>query len=403
MKKAIVFGLAISGRSAAEALLRQGFSVIGIDRMANALRQDPNLLPLLEKGLELFSEEDFCDFSSVSLFILSPGISPLHPLVQAALRLKIEVIGEMEFGLRQISNRCIGITGTNGKTTTTLLLTHILRSAGFSAKSLGNVGSSVSSYLLEAKSEEILVLELSSFQLETLSKRCLEAAVILNIEPDHLDRYASFEEYRAAKLRIEKALLPGGKFFVSKSLLPFAPSAESFEEDPSLGQNEQAAKKVSELFGVSSSQFFDALKTFQRPAHRIEWVAEKNGRMYYNDSKATNVDSVMHAVRSLEGPLILLVGGRDKGASYAPWIACFEKKVKMLVAFGEAAFKIESELGPFFPFVRVATLDQAVKCAAAHAEPGASIVLSPGCSSYDQFRNYEHRGEEFKRLVREEL
>lgn len=403
MQKAIVFGLGISGQAAAEFLLAKKFFVLAIDRSATTLRENSKVAALLEKGLALVSEEDFLEFSPFAFLVLSPGIPLIHPLVQKAIASGIEVIGEIEFALRQLHNPCIGITGTNGKTTTTLLITHVLNSAGLKARALGNVGNSLSSYLQNPLSQEILVLELSSFQLESLFFPSLKAAVILNIEPDHLDRYASFEDYRVAKLRIEKALLPGGKFFVSRSLLPFVPSAETYEEDSSLSQNEQAAFKISQLFNIAPSQFYSALKTFQRPPHRIEWVAEKNGCVYYNDSKATNVDSVMHAVRSLKGPLILLIGGKDKGASYEPWLACFREKVKMLIAFGEAAFKMESELAPFFPFVRVANLEQAFSCALKHAESGASILLSPGCSSYDQFRNYEHRGEEFKRLVREHL
>ncbi|MBX9745026.1 MAG: UDP-N-acetylmuramoyl-L-alanine--D-glutamate ligase, partial [Chlamydiales bacterium] len=148
------------------------------------------------------------------------------------------------------------------------------------------------------------------------------------------------------------------------------------------------------------SQFLGALKTFQRPPHRIEWVAEKRGCVYYNDSKASNVDAVMYAVNSLPGPLIVLAGGKDKGASYVPWIDCFEQKVKMLIAFGAAAPKMELELSQFLPFRLVITLKEAVKLASEIATPGTCVLLSPGCSSYDQFRNFEERGETFKRLVK---
>lgn len=402
MKQALVLGLGISGKAAAKWLLMQNHRVIGADQRFEALENDPEIVQLLEKGLTLVSDQTDLDFSSISLVILSPGIPLKHPLVARAMGDGVEVIGEIEFALRQIKNRCIGITGTNGKTTTTLLIAHILRSAGFKSRALGNVGCSLSAYLPEATPEEILVLELSSFQLEMVQSRSLSAAVILNIKPDHLDRYASFEEYRAAKMRIGQLLTEEGKLFVPREMKALFPDAEVFDEEENGPQNEQAARKLLKFFGVSVPAFRLGLETFQRPPHRLEWVAEKMGRVYYNDSKATNVDSVMYAVSSLKGPLILLVGGRDKGAPYTPWIESFQGKVKMVVAFGEASLKIESELAPFFPFVRVDTMEDALRWVSSSAMKEVSVLLSPGCSSYDQFRSYEHRGDEFKRLVREE-
>lgn len=401
MKRAVVLGVGISGTGAAAWLLIQGYEVLALDKRAHALKELSQIKALIDQGLKLLSDDEEIDFSSLSFLILSPGIPQEHPVVQKALAESIEVIGEVEFAIRQLKNRCIGITGSNGKTTTTLLTTHILQEARLPAKALGNVGRSLSSYLPEIKNEDILILELSSFQLETLSTPCLMGALILNITPNHLDRYASFQEYATAKYRIKNLLLEEGRFFLPGALQKETGWGESFETEPDLSQNEQAAKKLSELFGVTPKQFHLGIKTFQRPPHRIEWVAEKNGCVYYNDSKATNVDSVMYGVRSLKGPLILLVGGKDKRAPYSPWIEGFRGKVKMLIAFGEAAFKIEAELAPFFPFVRVLTMEEAIKCAALYAKPGDSVALCPGCSSYDQFISYEHRGDEFKRLVRE--
>lgn len=403
MKQTLVLGLGISGKAAAKYLLAQNHLVIGADRHFETLKNDSEIKLLLEEGLKLVSDLEKLDFSSISLLILSPGIVLNHPLVIQAKTAGVEVVGELEFALRQIKNRCIGITGTNGKTTTTLLITHILQSAGAPARALGNVGRSLSSYLEEVDPEEILVLELSSFQLEMLHTRALSAAIILNIKPNHLDRYASFEEYRDAKMRIKELLIEDGKLFVAREIKAHFPDAKVFDEEENQSQNEQAARMLTKLFGVSESDFLRGLETFQRPAHRLEWVAEKNGRVYYNDSKATNVDSVMYAVRSLTGPLILLVGGHDKGAPYTPWIECFQGKVKMVIAFGEASHKIESELASFFPFVKVATMKDAFQCAVNSEIKDASVLLSPGCSSYDQFRNFEHRGDEFKRLVREEI
>ncbi|HAB99260.1 MAG TPA: hypothetical protein DCE71_05515 [Parachlamydiales bacterium] len=394
-----MIGLGISGRAAADWLLSQNFCVFAVDKKASDLRALPPVSSLLEKGLVLFSEEEPLPLASISFAILSPGISLRHPLVQTVLSLGIEVIGEVEFALRHLRNRCVGITGTNGKTTTTLLTAHLLQSSGLAARAVGNVGVPLSSYLSEAKEDEILVLELSSFQLETMQTRSLMGAVILNITPDHLDRYDSMQSYIDAKMRIASCLIDEDHFFVSAQAYSLTKRGHIL--DSSSSENVQAAFRLASLFDVSSSQCMQALSTFKKPPHRIEWVAEKNGSVYYNDSKATNVEAVIHAVNSLPGPLVLLIGGLDKGAPYTPWIDSFRGKVKMLVAFGQAAFTMESELASAFPFCRAATLAEALQIASTHAAGGASVLLSPGCSSYDQFRNYEHRGDEFKRLVRE--
>lgn len=398
MQDVLIIGLGISGQAAANWLLSQGFSVIAVDKKAADLRTLPFISSLIERGLILFSEEQPIPFMSISFAIVSPGISLRHSLVQSVLSYGIEVIGEVEFALRHLRNRCLGITGTNGKTTTTLLTAHLLQSSGVPARALGNVGFPLSSYLLEAKDDEILVLELSSFQLETMQTRCLMGAAILNITPDHLDRYDSMQHYADAKMRIASCLLDENNFFVSSQAYQYAKKGHLLD---SSSENVQAAFSLASLVGVSSSQCLNALSTFKKPPHRIEWVAEKNGSVYYNDSKATNVEAVIHAVNSLPGPLVLLVGGLGKGAPYTPWIASFRDKVKMLIAFGQAAFTMESELASELPFCRVATLSEALQLASTYAQHGASVLLSPGCSSYDQFRNYEHRGDEFKRLVRE--
>ncbi|MBS0625747.1 MAG: UDP-N-acetylmuramoyl-L-alanine--D-glutamate ligase [Verrucomicrobia bacterium] len=416
--KDLVIGLGISGKASAAFLLKSGRKVIGADKKAESLKSEP----LVKEGLELIIDQG--PFPKVDRVILSPGVSPEHPWVKEAKRLGIEVVGEIELALRHLKNRCVGVTGTNGKTTTVLLIAHILNSAKIPALALGNVGDSLSGYLLEPNRGEVLVLELSSFQLETMESKCLEAAALLNITPDHLDRYASMKEYADAKFRIGKCVKAGGKFWVSKAVKEiyggegevFDPSAEyapwSDEKIAAISmlryiqlgvpekQNVQAAYQICKGLGVSDLEFRRGLETFRKPAHRIEWVDEKNGVTFYNDSKATNIDSVMHAVSLFEGPLILLAGGYDKGASYKPWIDCFQSKVKMIIAFGGAASKIEAELKDAFRLTRVGTLDEAVRLAAIRAEKGDSILLSPGCSSYDQFRNYEHRGDEFKRLVK---
>jgi UDP-N-acetylmuramoylalanine--D-glutamate ligase len=294
---------------------------------------------------------------------------------------------------------------------------HVLNSVGKKAKAVGNIGAALSEYLLQPNEAEILVVELSSYQLETMQAKKLQAAVVLNLTPDHLERYLSMKEYGAAKARIQDCLAPGGKLFVSKQVpadlfhVPFQifdkeiPPEISNLKSIRLGvpeaQNVQAAFALCAEFGVKREEFDRALQTFRKPAHRIEWIGEKNGVHFYNDSKATNIDSVMHAMALFDSSVILILGGVDKGASYRPWIESFRGKVKKMVAYGEAASKMESELSSYFPFTRVKTMEEAVQVAKREAKAEEVVLLSPGCSSYDQFRSYAHRGDEFKRLVKE--
>jgi len=420
----LIIGFGVSGQTAAHFLLQKGKKIVAVDVQVDQLSSDPKVQFFLQQGLELFSDSAEIAWEHIGCVILSPGVFGNHRLVQKAAANGIEIVGEAEFALKHLCNRCIGVTGTNGKTTTVLLIAHILNAAGIQSKAVGNVGTSLSSYLIDPNPEEILIIELSSYQLETMQTKCFETAVLLNITPDHLDRYLSMQDYAAAKLRLQHCLLPGGVFFVSRQVQQqwngggeiFDPllTAAPWEDEKTAcfspqdflvsgipeKQNIWAAFRVCQRMGVSLHQFRHALKSFRKPPHRIEWVAEKNGSVYYNDSKATNVDSVLHALALFEKPVILLAGGVDKGASYTPWIDCFRDKVKMIIAFGAAAFKMESELSRFFPFYRTATMEEAVELASKLTVSGTVVILSPGCSSYDQFCNYEHRGDEFKRLVK---
>ncbi len=371
----------------------------------------------LQADIELHPDSPDFPVEEFSQVILSPGVPPDHPLVQKARMLGIEVIGEIELAFRHLKNRCIGITGSNGKTTTVLLIAHILNAAGKKARALGNVGDSLAGYLLHPDPEEILVVELSSFQLETLNSQCLEVAGILNITPNHLDRHPSMDSYAAAKLRIQNCLKLGGKLFLSKQVYADYHSQisckwEIFDETIAqiseeryikLGapewKNVQAAIPFCAHFGVAGEEFWRGLETFRKPVHRIEWVADIDGVSYYNDSKSSNIHSVMHAIGLFRGPILLLAGGVHKGASYRPWIDCFRGKVRKIIAFGESAGIMEKELEADFPFLKVETLQEAVECAKAEAKEKETVLLSPGCSSYDQFRNFEHRGDEFKKLV----
>ena len=425
-KKTIVIGFGVSGQACASLLLKLGHRVLALDKHAIEWKNDPKIQPFFQQGLELLPDQVAVDWKQIERVILSPGIPPSHEIVVQAIAQGIEVIGEIEFAFRHLHNRCVGVTGTNGKTTVTLLVKHILQSAGQKAQALGNIGSSLSSYAISPNNEDILVVELSSYQLETLRIKCLDIAAFLNLTPDHLDRYGTIEAYAQAKCRIQDCLKENGELWVSTSVAKeygrFLHAPKLFDQTQEwentvatispmryiqLGvperQNVQAAYPLCRFFGVTDAQFRRGLETFRKPAHRIEFVGEWNKIAFYNDSKATNIDSVMHAVGLFEGPIILLAGGVHKGASYRPWIEAFQGKVVRIVAFGQAAKLIQEELQSDLPVDRVDTMEEAVMRAVNLAKPATNILLSPGCSSFDQFRNYEHRGNEFKRIVEEKV
>jgi UDP-N-acetylmuramoylalanine--D-glutamate ligase len=434
MERALVLGLGISGVAAAEFLLARGFSVIGVDSNLQMLK-GPEVLRLQRLGVVVQHDAVPIDWKGVSLLILSPGVSQQHPLCQAAIQAGVESIGEAELAFRYLRQPCLGITGTNGKTTVTLLATHVLNACGIRAKALGNVGDPLTAYVSEGKKEEVAVVELSSYQLETMTTRGLDAAVILNITPDHLDRYVSMEEYAAAKYRIAECVKEGGALFVQgdvlrqfggrlsrvqicaldrekgegfwtdkrgifhgeklEALLPVQYREWGVHES----ENAMAAWVLCRKFGVDPDRFCKSLQDFKKPPHRIEFVASIDGVAYYDDSKGTNLDAVVQAVQAMKGPVILIAGGVHKGSSYLSWSQAFEGKVKKIIAIGQAAELIEREMAPFFAVERAQTLADAVLSASSCSAQGDNVLLSPGCASFDMFRDYAHRGKEFQHHV----
>ncbi len=396
-RKALVIGLGISGKSASKFLLSLGYEVYGVDQ------KEERVLEALSSGVKRLIEPDLKGFF---LVVISPGVPPTHPLIQQAILDGIDVVGEVELAFRYMKQRSVGITGTNGKTTVTLLVEHVLCSAGMKAKAIGNIGLPLTSYVEKVDFDEIAVIELSSYQLETLKSGYLDAAVILNITPDHLDRYSSLQEYAKTKISIERCIKPEGHLYVYEDVAEEYGSFFSFHFT-SFGKgltshdliNVKAAELLCSSLGVSHEMFLKGLKTFKKPSHRIELIRELSQVSYYDDSKGTNVDAVIKAVSSMTGPTILIAGGVDKGSSYLPWKEAFQGKVKHLFLIGESALKIEEELGLFFNVQIVDSLANAVQSASSVAMPGDCVLLSPGCSSFDMFRDYVHRGEEFQRFV----
>lgn len=405
----IVLGLGLSGRSAVRFLLANEKNVVAID---DSLIMDDELTSYQARGVQFLSKIDTKLLAEAVCLVKSPGIPETHPVVSKAISLEVPVIGDVELVVRSLVNKpCVGVTGTNGKTTTSLLIGHLLQSVGKNFKVCGNVGVPITDVVLEDEFDGV-VIELSSYQLETLHSPFLDVAVILNITPDHLDRYPSFEEYQSAKLKIFSLLKDGGEGVAHKELesvvndhvilygggltLPKHDTEhfKGYELD-----NIEAAFHVCRHFGFIDDQLSDALFTFKKPPHRIEFVGRASGVSYYNDSKGTNIDAVEKAVSAMDGSVILIAGGVDKGTSYLSWIKCFSNKVKKICAIGEAAPKIKMQLGEKLPIEIFDGLHQAVLDAVNVSEPGDNILLSPGCASFDMFRNYQHRGDEFKRIV----
>lgn len=434
-KKVLVIGMGLSGRSAAQFLMMHGAKVQGVDRDEKLLQTHPEIQEMVQKGLTVRVDHASHACGEFDLLVLSPGVPPTHPLVQDAQQKGLPVIGEIELGCRIAKNPMLGITGTNGKTTVTLLVTHVLEQCGCPARALGNVGAPFTKELLTLPSDVSIVLELSSYQIETLYQPVLETGIILNITPDHLDRYGTMEAYAKAKCDLQRCIIPGGFLYIEERawdgygylltnerirlygysetsyiftdlISVFREGKKAFELPPSLKgrkshdlENLLAAYALCAEKGIAGEDFINAFQCFKKPAHRIEFVQEHLGVRYYDDSKGTNLDAVIRAVQSLDAPIVLIAGGVDKGAPYTPWIQEFKNKVKLICAIGQAAGKMREQIAPQIPVMIFDSLDEAVRQAAGLAVSGDIVLLSPGCSSFDMFKDYAHRGEEFKRIV----
>lgn len=436
-KSVLVLGLGLSGCSAARLLLANGCKVWGADDKLIDIARSPQIQGLIKEGMGLFHSREISHFD---LVIASPGISPMHPVYAAACHEGIPVMGEAELAITQLSKShlCIGISGTNGKTTVTYLLEHILNANGRKAKALGNSGIPLSSFLIPGEQVlepgTVIVAELSSFQLETMKTRVLDAAILLNITLDHLDRYASFEHYAKAKIHLFDCLKEGGIGYIQKDCyhafreeLPHYPlKTYGFENChlytdgekiflegipvcklPSAFQNSKshdienilAAFAMAMEMKVEPEGIMDSLSAFKKPPHRLEFIQQINGISFIDDSKATNTDAVIRAVQSLSSSIVLIAGGVDKGGSYQVWKPHFNEKVHAICTIGQAADKISRELGDSLPIYPCESLYEAVITAAKLAKSGDVVLLSPGCSSYDMFSSYAHRGKHFQEIV----
>ena len=408
-ERALVLGLARSGQAATLALARRGVSVIAVDR---SVERDVSALAAAGVEVRLGVESEAL-LSGVGLVVKSPGVPGEAPIPQTARALGIPVWSEVELASHLFANPIVGITGTNGKTTTTELVGAIFRAAGRKVEVAGNVGRAVCDLDETLDPEAWIVCELSSFQLEDIESLRPRVAVLLNLEPDHLDRHGTLEAYRDAKLRIfenqqegDVAIVPRGfgpvpgagrraEFHASDILpaKPLIPGAHNLE-------NAAAATQAARAAGISGEAIAEALRTFPGVAHRLEPVGEVAGIRYVNDSKATNTAAARRAIASFEAPLHIILGGRGKGESFDSFAEELRGRASCAYLIGETAEEIATSLErAAVKFEHCQTLEHAVALAAKSARPGEIVLLSPACASFDQFTNFEQRGEAFRSLV----
>ncbi len=440
-KRVLVVGLGKSGVASALFLKAQGAQVTVSDtKSGDELR---NEIPvLLDHGItvETGGHGDRT-FRGQDLIVVSPGIPVDAPPLVQARALGEAVIGEIELAAQFLPGPIVAITGSNGKTTTTTLAGEIMTAAGFPALVGGNIGTPAISLAERARPETVIVLEISSFQLETIRTFRPKVAVILNVTPDHLDRHRTFEAYVDAKARIfenqqasdfavlnaddptcvamasrtraqvfwfsrQKEVEEGA--WVRDGNIVFRTAGEQREimqvsEIPLKGahnlENVLAAVCAGALMGCAPDKIRQAVRDFKAVEHRLEFVATIRGVDYYNDSKATNVDATMKALESFPANIHLILGGKDKGSDYTVLNDLLRQRVKRVYTIGAAAAKIESQIRGA-EVVHAETLENAVRKAAALAQPGDVVLLAPACASFDQFKNYEHRGQVFKEIVR---
>ena len=440
-EKILVIGAARSGVAVSKLLMDNGKAVVLTDNrpedvvLAEFPQVRETLAELEEKGIEtVFGRQiDTGVINEIDRVVTSPGVP-----------LTIPIIGEAELAYCMTKAPFVAITGTNGKTTTTTLTGEIFKNSGRKTYTVGNIGDPISNYVMEAAPEDVFVTEISAFQLETINKFRPAASAILNLSPDHMDRYGTMENYIAAKARIfenqrgedflvlnaddeqvcelgrqaqcrkyyfslDKKVAQGayamdGGIFINdnESVIPICRIEEMGIKGPHNVQNALAATVLAYFMGVDVVSIAETLKSFGGVEHRQEFVANIGGVDYINDSKGTNTNAAIVALNAMTKPVILIAGGYDKKEDYGEFIEVVRKKVKRMVLVGATASQIEetAESQGYYNTVRVGDYDEAVKVASECAAPGDVVLLSPACASWDMFDNFEIRGQVFKDLVK---
>ncbi len=448
-KFVLVFGSGISGVAASRLLLKEGADVVlhdGNEKLEpEKIREEilSNVSGEVTGNVQIVLgklPEDIMD--RISLIVMSPGVPTDLPVVDRMREKNIPIWGEIELAYTYGKGDVLAITGTNGKTTTTALLGEIMKAYKEHTYVVGNIGNPYTSVALTQTEDSVTVAEMSSFQLETVRTFAPKVSAVLNISPDHLNRHHTMEAYIEAKKNIAKNqtaedtcvlnyedevtrrfgenLMAKVLYFSSQHKLERGIYLEDGDIIYNVGEpvkvcnvndlkllgthnyeNVMAAVAMAAAYGVPMESIRRAIRAFQGVEHRIEFVAEKNGVVYYNDSKGTNPDAAIKGIQAMNRPTLLIGGGYDKDSSYGEWIDAFEGKVKKLVLIGATKEKIAKEAREhgFEPIVFADTFEEAVQICVEHAEAGDAVLLSPACASWGMFSNYEERGDKFKELV----
>ena len=443
-KNILVVGLGKSGLAVARFAAHKG-AIVTVTDLSDAAALAAHVPELKKMGTRLVLGEHPPDiFKQAELIVVSPGVPHTIKPLTLARKAGIPVMGELEFASRFILEPVVAVTGTNGKTTTTALLGKMLACSGKQVFVGGNIGNPLIEYVEKGAAADVVVLEVSSFQLDTASTFRAHVAVLLNISADHLDRYDGFAAYALSKGKIFENQAPedtavinrmdpevkklaatcraavkpffhagrngtvtdaGAEIFTDRILIHTGakPLILDLQQAPLTGthnhENIAAAALAALAAGGSTAGIQKAIDTFRGLAHRLEAVATINGVLYVDDSKGTNVDAVARALETFDRPTILIMGGRDKGGDYTVLQPHLEKTVKKLVVMGEAATTIETQLGAIAPVQSAGDMAQAVQLATAASDPGDVVLLSPACSSFDMYDSYSQRGEDFRQQV----
>jgi UDP-N-acetylmuramoylalanine--D-glutamate ligase len=430
-KQVVVLGLGISGMEAARLLHGRGARVTVRDSASSSVAVNARAEALRALGLRVELGEEIQLTAPFDFCVLSPGINPDAPIVKRLAEAGLPMLGELEVAYRFCQCPIVAITGTNGKTTTTELVDRVLAAGGKRTKASGNIGTAFSAAVGQSANLDVMVVEVSSFQLEQIEQFRPQVSVHLNLTPDHLDSYKSMEEYEAAKLNIFRNQTADDVAIVNANLrLPamkarkITISAEGMPADyqlldgwlvargdavleqsrthligPHNAENMLAALAVADFYNVPREATVRAFCAYRPLPHRLEKVAEVDGVTFLNDSKATNIDALEKALRAMRVPVVLLAGGKDKGLDFSGLTPLVREKVKAVVLIGQMTEKLFALWNAAVPCTRATTLADAVDQTQKLAKRGDVVLFSPGCSSFDMFKDFEDRGDQFRALV----